>query len=243
MSSAVEQFIIELARSSGHALRVLDRVPARARSDVLAAGITNAWERRAEYEPPQLPEIWFGKFLRAAAREWRKGERGLVDITALDETVPDETSALAEMQSEIEHAINLRGPAVAEAMSELIAGRANRDVERSYGRHTYELARKVAGKLERQLRNPRIAQRLLRAHTTEPDNKRLAKIDHEIARIDFPPHERAECPVCWRCMYFYGYLPTGKHEARMKIVEPDIGEAIAATEKRKMQIAEQSSRT
>jgi hypothetical protein len=239
MNTPLESFITELARSSGRALRILQRVPARGRDDVLSDALLSAWENRHEYAPPQLPEAWFSKFLRAAARRWRKGEHGHIDLTALDEAVPDETSTLAEVQSEIDRACVEFGPAVMSVADALIHGASERDLEGEFGRRAVHGARGLNRRLERKLGGSRPVVRVLRARTTEPEHRPLAKIDHEIAGIDFPPHEHQECTPCYLCMWYAGYLPSGRHDARMRIVEDDVREAVRATEARKIEIAEQ----
>jgi DNA-directed RNA polymerase specialized sigma24 family protein len=237
VNTPLESFITELARSSGHSLRILQRVPARGRDDVLSDALLSAWENRHEYAPPQLPEAWFAKYLRAAARRWRKGERSHIDLTELDEAVPDETSALAEIQSEIDRACTEFGPVVTEIADRLLRTYTDRQLETDYGRRAVTGARTLLRKLERKLGGSRPVVRVLRARTTEPEHRPLAKIDHEIARIDFPPPEHAECPPCYRCLWWMGYLPNGRHDARMQVVEEDVRVALAAIEARKIEIA------
>jgi len=63
-------------------------------------------------------------------------------------------------------------------------------------------------------------------------------IDNAFATLDFPPQHGSDCPPCWRCMWFEGFMPTGRRETRMKIEDAEVREAVKNTEARKIEIAQ-----
>ena len=63
-----------------------------------------------------------------------------------------------------------------------------------------------------------------------------APIDHEIERmLRRPVHEKADCPVCWKCCYFYGLTPKHYHPPT-GIADHEVRMAVERTEGRKIQI-------
>ena len=60
-----------------------------------------------------------------------------------------------------------------------------------------------------------------------------------LEKLEFSPAAGKDCPPCWRCMWFEGYMPAGKRETRMKIEEAEVREAVKNTEARKIEIAQQ----
>jgi hypothetical protein len=67
----------------------------------------------------------------------------------------------------------------------------------------------------------------------------LSEIDVALERLDFAPPAGKDCPPCFRCMWFYGFLPGDKRSTRMNIEDIEIREAVKNTEVRKIEIAQQ----
>ena len=66
-----------------------------------------------------------------------------------------------------------------------------------------------------------------------------AEIDVALEQLDFAPPAGKDCPPCFRCMWFYGFLPGDKRSTRMEINDAEIREAVFNTETRKIEIAQQ----
>jgi hypothetical protein len=64
-------------------------------------------------------------------------------------------------------------------------------------------------------------------------------IDKEIAALDFPPPSGKECPPCWRCKWFEGYMPGEHRPIRMPISEAEVRDAVRDTEAEKIRIAQE----
>jgi hypothetical protein len=61
-------------------------------------------------------------------------------------------------------------------------------------------------------------------------------IDHAIETLlRRPRHARADCPPCWKCCYFAGWLPP--EYAPSAYANPEIQAAVRAIEERKIEIA------
>jgi hypothetical protein len=71
------------------------------------------------------------------------------------------------------------------------------------------------------------------------ENRGLSWIDKEIERLDFPPPSGKECPPCWRCRWYDGFMPGTSKTVRMPITEPAVKQAVMETEARKIDIAQQ----
>jgi hypothetical protein len=60
-----------------------------------------------------------------------------------------------------------------------------------------------------------------------------------LEQLDFAPPAGMDCPPCWRCQWYYGFMPSGKRETRMDIEDLEVREAVKNTEARKIEIAQQ----
>ena len=60
----------------------------------------------------------------------------------------------------------------------------------------------------------------------------------ELEQLDFAPPAGKDCPPCWRCMWFEGFMPDGKRSTRMGIEDAEVREAVQSTEARKIEIAQ-----
>lgn len=76
---------------------------------------------------------------------------------------------------------------------------------------------------------------------TDSDNASdaLSQIDKDIAALEFAPAQGKECPPCWRCKWFEGYLPGPRKDVRMDINERSVKAAVLWTERRKKRIAQE----
>ena len=60
----------------------------------------------------------------------------------------------------------------------------------------------------------------------------------ELEQLDFAPPAGKDCPPCWRCQWYYGFMSSGKRETRMDIEDLEVREAVKNTEARKIEIAQ-----
>jgi len=104
-------------------------------------------------------------------------------------------------------------------------------------------ARKRIKQLRRLVPDTARASRLVsrapaRAGSDDADDQ-LSGIDVALAQLDFAPPAGKECPPCWRCLWFEGFMPAGKRNTRMEIEDAAVRAAVKSTEARKIEIAQQ----
>lgn len=217
MTSAVEQFVIELARGTrGRAF--VRGLPRDSADDVLAHALLLAWERRAEFDPGEqtLPR-WFDRLIREARRALRAPQphanyaelladlAGAEDIERSAQLQQASERLVASFGDDAQRVLKLRadGSSIRAIAEEL---RLNVCTVRAICARARRLGSEwlPAPPVERAV-SPRVG-------SSDDDSGRKAPIDHEIERLlRRPKAERADCPVCWRCMWFYGLRGSGHH--------------------------------
>lgn len=243
MSALHDFFGPHLSRCAATAGRQLRGLASADRDDVLADALLAAWEQREEFDPIKDGSLaqWFelrAKIARQRLR--RRGKReGHSDhalLTAL--LAADDTEQAAEAWETVEDlASELTEPQRA-ALDLLAAGHSIRTVakELSLGRSTVRGLSKRLERLQQLTPRRRYGSAPTASRTSDSDMRQQAPIDHKIERmLHRPATERGDCPVCWRCSWFEGLLPA-KYEAP-RSVDPEIEEAVRATDRRKQQIA------
>ena len=240
MTSAQEMFMIELSRASAKAQRFLSRrrLSSEDRDDIIGMAMLWCWEHREEFSLVTTTETWFVNAVRDAYRAWRRGERRqraelVADIPSGDTTqggaqALEAAEKLAAALTPADHAVaklQAAGLTRGEMMTQGIAERQIRD------------ARARFAQLRRLLPDEYEYRRVLRRSVPTVDKRPVSAIDQEIAQLEFAPPVGAECPPCWRCRWFEGWLPSDHMPTRMKIAEPEIAAAIFATEQEKIRIA------
>lgn len=242
MSTAPEVFAIELGRAAKRSYRLLSGLRAADRDDAIAAAMLECWERKAE--APEKLEDWFCDILRTSVHHIKRASRSkLYSTMKLNEiAAPDSTAQSAEATIEAEQLtkkLTIREQLVAARLAEGYSQYAialDLDMPRSELKKVLRKLKKLNN--ENYYRQPRIP------YAPPPDSDHRdytpAAIDHQIeALLRRPKTERADCPVCWRCMWFDGLTPTHYHPPTL--VEPEIQAAVAATEARKIQIGNGST--
>lgn len=233
MTTAVEQFVIQLARVSKRGQRYLRWLPRADREDVIAETILKCWEQRETFDAATTSlENWFTDRLREARREYRETP-GQVSV-----------DRLAELQSQDNVERDAERQRLLEGLTEperaLVARLEN-------GEHIKDIAQELqitVGAVKAAVRKLRRIRDLMpedrpvfHSPTRNKDDGEMAPIDHEIEKmLRRPASERADCPVCWRCCYFLGLTPTNYHATEHE--DPEICEAIRHTESRKIKIGE-----
>jgi RNA polymerase sigma factor (sigma-70 family) len=255
MTTVAELFVITLARASRRTRRYLRDLERMDRDDVLATAILWCWENRSTYNPAVPLDDWFVGAIRDAKKKWMRGERREAVELITDIPAPNDTLARAEAHEAA--AILVAGM---DKRAKKIA------VLTSFGYMGYEIAERLG--ISPQAVNQHL-KRISRLRDLMPDNtefrrtiraghpaynsdnigapdaklaeenRGLSWIDKEIERLDFPPPSGKECPPCWRCRWYDGFMPGTSKTVRMPITEPAVKQAVMETEARKIDIAQQ----
>jgi RNA polymerase sigma factor (sigma-70 family) len=241
VSKVAELFVITLGRASRRARRHLRDLSAADRDDVIGAAILWCWENRSLYNPAVPLDDWFVGAIRNARRDWARGEAREASELVEDIASADDTLARAETEEAArklleampaQYRLPLRMIAGGYTRAEIMAAGVSKDA-------IYE-ARARARQLRRLLPEDTEYRRVLRAGAREGsdnDTRSQAPIDREIEKLEFSPPQGKECPPCWRCKWFEGYLPGAHKPVRMPLQEPEVRFAVLDTEARKVQIA------
>jgi len=241
MRGASELFVITLARASRRARRYLRYLNSADRDDVLAAAILWCWEHRTKYDPSVSLEDWLVSAIKNAKRDLRRGElREAAEVIA-DIPVSDDTVARAEALESAQQIVEALPPESRKVAGMIARGDTrNEIVATGVAQYVVDNTRARLKQLRHLIPDDHEFRRVLRAApSTDSDGQshELAPIDKEIERLEFAPPQGKECPPCWRCKWFEGFLPGAHVPVKMPVIEPDIKEAVAATEKRKIDIA------
>lgn len=241
MTTATEVFVVQLARASKRANRFVRDLSREDRQDVIASALLWCWENRHTYSLTTTLDTWFANAVRDAYRQWRRGEtRNSAEIMEQIPTSDTTEAAAAAIQSgdvlmsalpdeyRLVARLELQGYTRAEMMSVGIS------------KDTIYEARRRIKQLRRLLPDENEYRRALRtapARDSAEQKQEMSAIDREIEALDFPPPGAKECPPCWRCLWFEGWLPGEHRPVRMPIVEPEVRDAVRDTEARKIEIA------
>jgi DNA-directed RNA polymerase specialized sigma24 family protein len=249
VSSAVETFVVALSRASKKANRYLARLQPADRDDIIASALAWCWEHRTEYPLDVSLDNWFVGAVRNAKRAFftAEGRTAAADSLAEMQSGPgDDPAVQVEAMQAAEQLAASLSPGEMEVAVLTAQGYSRKDIERKLGRRVQDerkQLRKFAGLVPDVADRGRIL-RDVRARTVpaadSDEHRQTSKqpsIDRAIEQLDFPPPEMADCPPCWRCKYFDGYLPGLHKSVRLIISEPEVRQAVAVTEVRKIDIA------
>jgi hypothetical protein len=245
MTSAAEQFVVELARSaSRRSHRLLRGLSKHDRDDVLSAAILACWEGRDAVGAVDAPALddWFMDALVKARNDHRKNHRHSHEPIEDELGVPDDvvvtTSAISTQELMLRHFSpdQLKGIAIIEnGDTRKVAKRLKWTpyMERAFRAKINKL-RELIPDLPH-LSAPHITARTRKHKDADSAVTELSTGDHEIGRIDFVPAEGADCPPCWRCKWFEGWSPANYKPT--KLADAEVQTAVQATEARKIEIA------
>lgn len=248
MTTAVEVFVVQLARASKHAGRYLRNrnLSPEDRADILAAAMLWCWENRTSYSLTTTIETWFTNAIRDAYKAWRRGESRQAAEIIEDIGVPDDTSARAQ-SLQIMEKITTRVAAMPE-LEQKIAALLMREwtheeirAELKVDSNMIPVVRRKLMPFSKQLSDTADTRWLVRktlSRDSDEASDALAPIDKEIEALEFAPPAGKECPPCWRCKWFEGYMPGAHLPVRMPITEPMVAEAVSNTEAEKIRIAQ-----
>jgi hypothetical protein len=244
--NASEIFTLQLARAAASQANKFLRargLQKADRDDVIAAAMLWCWENRDNYSLTTTLETWFMNAVRNAYQDLKRNElptsyESLENIGGEDTTY-GAVSAESDARSLLQQLTAPEREIVAQALDGV--------TWREMIRHgTPETLLKQTKEVLRVLRktmpdNAARAALARTAPTVSSDNAddQISEIDMALEKLDFPPPAGKDCPLCWRCSWYYGFMPDGKRSTRMDIEDREVREAVKSTEARKIEIAQQ----
>jgi hypothetical protein len=237
--NASEVFTTQLARAAG---RQADRfLKARGlqvadRDDIVGAAMLWCWENRDNYSLTTTLETWFMNAVRNAYQDLRRNELP-TSTESIDDIVGEDTTYdIAAAESSAKALLDALTPVDKEIAWLIMQGYTRVEMmEKGVPHDAIYQARARIKQLRRLIPDDKVVRSSLRtAPSVESDN-----IDVPIEQLDFPPHHGKDCPPCYRCMWFEGFMPADKRSTRMDIEDAEVREAVKVTESRKIEIAQQ----
>lgn len=249
MTTAAEVFVVQLARASRKAKRIVRYLPRADRDDIMASALLWCWEHRDSYSLTTSLDTWFVNVVKNEYARWRRGE--LRNGAEMLDEIPtgDTTSAAAEALEAMDKLMAALTPTDKKVAQQLMLGRTRVEMMRDGLAHDQIYgARQRIKQLRRLIPNDHEYKKVVRAfrapsddHDTGEDdgisNIQRSWIDREIEELEMMPRHGADCPPCWKCKWFEGYLPGAHKRVGMAIQEPEVAAAVAANEARKQEIA------
>src|ERR1700728_2832269 len=235
--SPAEVFITQLARAS--AKRANGFLRARGlqssdRDDVISAAVLWCWTNRNNYSLTTTLETWFMNAVRDAYKALQRGELPLSDDSIENLGGADSTYNIVEAESSVAAisagltrterriaVMTMEGYTKSDMLD-----RGVREIDIRDARSTIKRMRELLPDES----NYRILIRTPSATSSDDLEDSPSSIDMELEQLDFAPPAGKDCPPCWRCCYFLGFLPDGKRNTRMDIVDPEVLEAVSNTE-------------
>jgi hypothetical protein len=242
MTSAAEVFVVQLARASRKANRLVRHLQPADRNDILSAALAWCWEHRDSYSLTTSLDTWFVNAVRNAYQRWQRNE---LDTDQIAE-IPVGDTALANVEAwqavtKIAGALPLMYRRI--ALKQLQGYTRQELMKQGFSHDAIYNTRERVKQLRRLLPEDHEFKRALRT-APMPQSDEIAhlhnkgsNIDREIAQLEAMPKHGKDCPPCWRCKWFEGYLPGEHISLRMPIHEPEVRDAVRDTEARKIDIA------
>ena len=251
MDRAEEIFTMQLARAAGktsnkflHA-RGLQKAD---RNDVISAALLWCWENRDKYSLTTTLETWFMNAVRDAYKNLTREELLTSEQSISTLVGGDDTHNIAAAESAASALVGGLTPVDREIASLTMQGFTRREMVRlGYNQYVVDNAHRRIKQLRRLLPDDEVRVAIRSGVTPQrvnpdeldPSQHERSSIDIEIAQLDFAPPAGKDCPPCWRCMWFEGFMPAGKRDTRMGIEDQEVREAVKNTEARKIEIAQQ----
>jgi DNA-directed RNA polymerase specialized sigma24 family protein len=243
--NASEVFTMQLARAAAkQANRFLSQrgLQKSDRDDVIAAAMLWCWENRDNYSLTTTLETWFMNAVRNAYQDLQRNElptsaESIESIGGADETynrVAAESSATALI-----NALTQSHKTV--AVLTMRGFTRDEMIEKGMSKRTIDEAHQRIKQLRRLLpdvEGVRLIARTMPPTSSDDADDALSQIDAALEQLDFAPAAGKDCPPCWRCQWYYGFLPSGKRDTRMDIEDLEVREAVKNTEARKIEIAQ-----
>lgn len=247
--SASEIFTMQLARAaakqankflSARGLQKSDR------DDVIAAAMLWCWENRANYSLTTTLETWFMNAIRDAYKALKRDDLPTSDDSMENMGGGDDTYNRAAAGSSAQ--LILRAMTMDHKRVAILTMKGYTRAEMVDGgisKRTIDEAHQRIKQLRKLLPDEGIERMAVRTAApvwSDDASDQLSGIDMMLEQLDFAPPAGKDCPPCWRCMWFEGFMPAGKRSTRLEIEDKEVRMAVFNTETRKMEIAQQVRR-
>ena len=245
--NAAEIFTMQLARAAAKQANKFLRargLQKADRDDVISAAMLWCWDNRGNYSLTTTLETWFMGAIRNAYQDLRRSElptseESLDNMSGVD----DPTYDIVAAESSAKVLINALTPVDKEIALLIMKGFTREEMmDKGISHDAIYQARSRIRQLRRLIPEDTRSKRLIQtaaAASSDDAGDQLSEIDMELEQLEFAPPAGKDCPPCWRCMWFEGFMPAGKRDTRMTIEDAEVREAVKATEARKIEIAQQ----
>jgi DNA-directed RNA polymerase specialized sigma24 family protein len=243
--SASEIFTMQLARAAAKQANRFLRARGLQKSDrddVTSAALLWCWENKANYSLTTTLETWFMNAVRDAYKDLRRRELPTSDESLDSIGGDDDTYNIAAAESSANALLSALTPTDKEIAIMTMEGFTYREMRKKFSGQVVDEAHQRIRQLRRLLPDENVRAAIARtppAASSDEAEGNLSEIDIAIEQLDFAPPAGKDCPPCWRCMWFEGFMPAGKRDTRMDIEDKDVREAVKNTEARKISIAQQ----
>ena len=242
--SASEIFTMQLARAAGKQANKFLRARGLQKSDrddVIGAAMLWCWANRDNYSLTTTLETWFMNAIRDAYKEMQRSALPPSDdsIDSIGGT-EDPTYDIVAAESSARALIDNLPPLYKKIALLTMQGYTKSEMMgRGIPHWQIQDARARIRQLRRLVPDESRSKRMIQTATADGAVDRLPEIDVALEQLDFAPPAGKDCPPCWRCMWFEGFMPLAKRETRMDIEDREVREAVKSTEARKIEIAQQ----
>jgi hypothetical protein len=244
--SASEIFTMQLARAAAkQAGRFLSArgLQKSDRDDVIAAAMLWCWENRDNYSLTTTLETWFMNAVRNAYQDLQRDALPTSDESLDNIGGGDDTYNTVAAESSAAKIVRELTPAERRVASLTMQGY-TKDEMLNVGIREVDVreSRATIKRLRDLLPDESSYSVLIRTPSrvvSDYADDKLSEIDVALEQLDFAPPAGKDCPPCWRCMWFEGFMPAGKRDTRMDIEDTEVREAVKNTEARKIEIAQQ----
>jgi DNA-directed RNA polymerase specialized sigma24 family protein len=247
--NAAEIFTMQLARAAAKQASRFLRVRGLQKSDrddVIGAAMLWCWENRDNYSLTTTLESWFMNAVRDAYKDLQRNELPASADSMEQMGGADDTYNIAAAESTAQALIDALTPDHKRVAVLTMRGHTRAEmIEGGMSKRTVDEAHQRIRQLRRLLpdtNGARLIARTLPPTTSDDTDDRLSEIDMALEQLDFAPPAGKDCPPCWRCLWFEGFMPADKRSTRMEIEDTEVREAVKDTEARKIEIAQQVRR-
>jgi DNA-directed RNA polymerase specialized sigma24 family protein len=241
--SAQEVFTMELARAAAktaHRYLRARGLQKADREDITAAALEWCWKNRAKYSLTTTLRTWFMNAVRDAYKSLQRNELPPSDESIENMGGTDTTYEEAAAESSAKVLLNALTPIDKEIAVLTMEGYTYRELcKKGYPQHVINGAQQRIKQLRRLIPDDHRSKKMIQTAAAPSSDDVVVSIDTELEQLDFTPAAGKDCPPCWRCMWFEGFMPAGKRDTRMDIEDLEVREAVKVTEARKIEIAQQ----
>jgi DNA-directed RNA polymerase specialized sigma24 family protein len=213
------------------------------RDDVIASAMLWCWENRDKYSLTTTLETWFMNAVRNAYQDMQRNA-----LPPSAESIEkfgggDDTYNIAAAESSARALISALTPEHKHVAVLTMRGFTREEmIGKGISKRTVDEAHQRIRQLRKLLPDAdgaRLIARTAQAAPSDEADDGLSEIDMALEKLDFAPPAGKDCPPCWRCLWFEGFMPADKRSTRMDIEDAEVREAVRVTEARKVEIAQQ----